>query len=131
MNRFYKVGAVFVGFIMLFLVGPVNSQDEGVGADFLYKDVSEELVVKHKGEILTDVLTFVGFNDNYDYWFAEFENIEGESLAMSVHSDDLAVQLASYKQGQAVTVKWKLGLLYEAGEGDAPYYYWRLISINE
>ena len=69
------------------------------------------------------------FDENNDYYYAVFENIEGDSLAMSVYSDDSVKKLLSYKKGQKVTVKWKLGLLYE-GENDAPYYSWKLVSIN-
>lgn len=120
---------MIIGLIIPFLIGTVNAQEDAQSS-FLYKDISKELVIKYEGETLTDTLIFLYFNDNYDYSFAVFENIKGNSFGMSVHSDDLANKLASYKEGQKVTVKWKIGRLYEAGEGDAPYYYWKLINVN-
>ena len=128
MNKYTKWIAL-VGLAIPFLIGAANAEED-VESDFLYKDIAKELVVKYEGKTLNDVLTFSYFNSDYDYAFAVFENVKGNSLAMSVHSDDLITKLAAYKEGQKVTVKWKLGRLYEAGEGDAPYYYWELIDVK-
>lgn len=109
---------------------PTSSQEEGVPPDFLYKDVSQADVDEHKGKTLSAALMFEVFDDNTDYWYALFNNRSGDSLRMIVASDDLAEKLKTLSKGQDVTVHWEIGLFYEAGENDAPYYSWELLRVN-
>ncbi|MEX1003565.1 MAG: hypothetical protein WDZ35_15710 [Crocinitomicaceae bacterium] len=72
-----------------------------------------------------DTLTFTGFDDNADYWYAYFETDQGESWVMitdEMQEDDMKHSI--------VKVKWKWDTFYEAGEGDAPYQQKKLVEME-
>ncbi len=104
-----------------------NDRDYSNGSGYQNRFISMEQVEISRGKTITQILTYVGFNGNYDYWLTVFVNPKNEEITMQTGLD---VE-HNFTKGETVKVTWELTTLYEAGEGDAPYYFWSIVEIEE
>lgn len=77
------------------------------------------------GTQYVDNMTFVVFNDDYDYGFSLFITESGDTVTL-LHNDPID---NSYKD-KKMTVLWEIGTFYEAGEGEQKYFKETLISYE-
>ncbi len=104
-----------------------KDRDYPAGSGRLYRFISMEQVEVSRGKTITQILTYVGFNGNHDYWLMLFVNPKNEEISMNIGVD---VDL-NFTKGEEVKVVWELTTLYEAGDGDAPYYFWSIVGIED
>ncbi len=103
-----------------------KDRDYPDGSGRLYRFISMEQVEVSRGKTITQILTYVGFNGNLDYWLMVFVNPKNEEISMHSGVD---VDL-NFTKGDKVKVIWELTTLYEAALGDEPYYFWSIVEIE-
>jgi hypothetical protein len=79
----------------------------------------------HLSEVYKDTLEFIEFDDSYDYSYAVFKTLKGNSVFFVF--DDIID--AKYSHG-IFAIEWKIDSLYETGKGKDLYYDERLLSYT-
>lgn len=97
------------------------------GNGYQYRFISMEQVEISRGQTITGILTYIGYNCDFDYDFTVFLNPKNEEIIMRGGPGPEQF----FSRGEKVKVIWKLTTLYEAGEGDAPYYFWSIVEIEK
>lgn len=103
-----------------------NDRDYLNGDGYQYRFISEEQVEVLQGKAVTQILTYVGLNCNLDYLLTNFIYPKNEEISMYTGQDIEH----NFSKGDEVIVTWELTTLHEAGEGDAPYYFWSIVEIE-
>ena len=113
---------VLILIIALFSVNFCNAQNNN---DVFSSKITSDNTYLKPGEQYINVLTFIEFDDNYDYAFSIFKTEVGDTVTL-YHNNPIDDK---YK-GRLLKVTWEIGTYYEAGEGDEQYYHEHLISFE-
>ena len=107
--------------------GFATDNDEEYLNEIKYRYISIEEVEKSKGKTVTEIFTFIEYNSDNDYGFTTLKNPKNETVSMTGGPGPEH----NFTKGEKVKVIRELTTLYEAGEGDAPYYYWSIVDIKK
>ena len=113
--------------ILFSFKGFATDSDEKYLNEIKYRYISIEQVEKSKGKTTTEIFTFIEYNSDGDYDFTVLKNPNNETISMNGGPG----AEHTFSKGEKVKVTWELTTLYEAGEGDAPYYYWSIVEIKK
>ena len=137
-----KIGIVIVIAAFIFAcssVGQENNADlkniAGIDASKHVKDSSDGFIFISKirpdatdlspKEVYIDKLTFLNYNDDYDYGFCIFVTGNGDTVSL-YHNDPIE----ELYRGRSLMIKWKVDTFYEAGENEEMYFQESLISFE-
>ena len=76
--------------------------------------------------IYTDTVTFLSYDDNYDYWF--FLAKKNKDTVQIMYHD---IRINKLVKGDTISIKWELKILQEAGDEDITYLKPYLVSFNK
>ena len=107
--------------------GFATDSDEEYLNEIKYRYISIEQVEESRGKTVTEIFTFIEYNSDNDYDFTVLKNSKNETISMTGGPGPEH----NFTQGEKVKVIRELTTLYEAGEGDAPYYYWSIVDFKK
>lgn len=120
---------ILFALVAVMFILPINlfakDNKQGSVEEFQYRYISKAQVEDAEGKILRGRLKFLLVSDDNDYEFTVFERYNGETISMNGTLDPSL----GLKKGDPVFVEWKLTTLREAAEGNAPYYFWKIIKV--
>ncbi|WP_417800645.1 hypothetical protein [Tenacibaculum sp.] len=76
--------------------------------------------------IYTDTVTFLSYDDNYDYWC--FLAKKNKDTVQVMYQD---ISINELVKGDIISIKWELKILQEAGDEDITYLKPCLVSFNK
>ncbi|WP_051435832.1 hypothetical protein [Tenacibaculum sp. 47A_GOM-205m] len=76
--------------------------------------------------IYNDTVTFLSYDDNYDYWY--FLAKKNKDTVQIMYYD---IPINELVKGDTISIKWELKILQEAGDEDITYLKPYLVSFNK
>ena len=76
--------------------------------------------------IYNDTVTFLSYDDNYDYWY--FLAKKNKDTVQIMYHD---IPINELVKGDTISIKWELKILQEAGDEDITYLKPYLVSFNK
>ncbi len=78
------------------------------------------------GTVYTDTVTFLSYDDNYDYWY--FEAKKNKDTIQIIYTDKHAIP--EVVAGDALAIQWEVKVLHEAGDKEITYVKPSLVSFS-